>query len=542
MRIPSVVGCLLLSVISSCSGPDSLSSEEELTFPKGFRFGSATAGFQVEMGCPSVARAECEFPSDWTDYVTRPELVAKKNLYLSGDPPSSGPGFYELYPQDIARAADELHNNALRLSIEWGRVFPNPTDGIEGYEALRKAADPRALAFYHRVFSELKKRNMTPLVTLIHYVLPTWIHDAYGCHTNFAGCKNRGWLDRDRMLKESAKYAAFLGKEFGAEVDDWATENEPFTAVIIAGYLFQTEQRTHPPAVVLETDAARAVLLAEIEGHARMYDALKAADIADADGDGRPARVGLVYNLQAVAPADPQNPLDVQGTKNFDYLINRVFLNATIKGDLDQNLDGKTIHRTDLAGRMDFLGVNYYARNLVQGSERSFLPQLSPLLTFNVLTVEYDWNYPRGLYEVLDSVKGFGIPLMVTETGVEDGSDSGSAAAWVVRSLTWVSRAISDGIPVEGYYYWTLMDNYEWNHGMKIKMGLYAVDPADPKKARKPRRAVPAYGQIAQSQRIPKALSEQYPSPREESDKGGSKVPTTSRIGDAVGVRLVALQ
>ena len=489
------------------------------------------------MGCPKTANADCEFPSDWTDYVTRPELVAQKNLYLSGDPPSRGPGFFELYPQDIARAKQELHSNALRLSIEWGRVFPNPTDGINGYEALRKAADPKALAFYHGVFSALRQNGIKPLATVIHYVLPAWIHDAYGCHTNFSGCKNRGWLDHDRILSEAAKYAGFLGREFGAEVDDWATENEPFTAVIIAGYLFQTEQRTHPPAVVLESDAARAVLNAEIEGHARMYDALKAADTADADGDGQAARVGLVYNMEAVAPADPQNEIDVSGAKHFDYLLNRVFLNATIRGDLDANLDGKTVHRTDLAGRMDFLGVNYYARNVVQGSPKSFLPQLSPLLNFNILTVEYDWNYARGLYEVLDSVKGFGIPLVVTETGVEDASDSGSAAAWVVRSLTWVSRAIADGIPVEGYYYWTLMDNYEWNHGMNVKMGLYAVDPNDPQKTRRARRAVPIYGQIAQAGRIPKELTDQYKEPRDPPHSDGGTTPTAIRIGAAAKAR-----
>ena len=89
---------------------------------------------------------------------------------------------------------------------------------------------------------------------------------------------------------------------------------------------------------------------------------------------------------------------------------------------------------------MDFLGVNYYARNVVQGSPKSFLPQLSPLLNFNILTVEYDWNYARGLYEVLDSVKGFG------DSACGDRDRRGrcqrfrQCAAWVVRSLTWVSR------------------------------------------------------------------------------------------------------
>ena len=94
-----------------------------------------------------------------------------RDSYLSGDPLSSGPGFYELYKSDIALVATELHNNSLRLSIEWGRVFPKATDGIDGYEDLKRAADPKALAFYHSVFSELKKRQIRPLVTVIHLSL-----------------------------------------------------------------------------------------------------------------------------------------------------------------------------------------------------------------------------------------------------------------------------------------------------------------------------------------------------------------------------------
>ncbi|HMU38663.1 MAG TPA: family 1 glycosylhydrolase [Pseudomonadota bacterium] len=488
--------CFALSV--ACESPP-----EKSEFPKDFRFGTAIAGFQTEMGCPSVPKAECEYASDWAEYVTRPELRAKPGLYLSGDPLSAGPGFFELYPQDIALAAQQLHNNSLRLSIEWGRVFPTATDGINDMDALKQAASKPALAFYHRVFSELKKQGIKPLVTLIHYALPTWLHDAYGCHVDLAGCKNRGWLDRARIVRESAKYAAFLGREFGGEVDDWATLNEPFTAVILAGYVFPTEQRTQPPAVVLEAEAARAVLLSEIEAHARMYDALKGADRMDAAGDQTPVRVGVVYNLQAVAPVDPENPLDVEGAKHFDYLLNRVFLNATIEGDLDEKLDGEKVHRQDLAHRMDFVGVNYYARNVIPGSAKALLPSLSPLTTFNFLTLETDFHYPRGLYEVLVSLKEKGLPLIVTETGVEDAQDSGKSAAWVSDSLSWVLRAISEGVRVEGYHYWTLMDNYEWNHGMRIKMGLYAVSPNDPQKKRIARKGVSVYSQIAQTRMLP---------------------------------------
>src|SRR5437870_5696791 len=93
-------------------------------FPQDFLFGTAIAGFQADMGCPTVARAQCEdSASDWYQWITRPELVGDGSLHLNGDPPTAGPGFFELYRQDIDRAAAEVHSNALRLSIEWSRIF-----------------------------------------------------------------------------------------------------------------------------------------------------------------------------------------------------------------------------------------------------------------------------------------------------------------------------------------------------------------------------------------------------------------------------------
>jgi beta-glucosidase/6-phospho-beta-glucosidase/beta-galactosidase len=512
-----------LLVLAGCSGapasaptvdasvPPDLA--EVLTFPSTFRFGTATAGWQVEMGCPTVDKAECQFGSDWTDYVTAPSLIANKGLYIAGDPPSYGPGFYELYGTDIANAAGQLHNDSLRLSIEWGRVFPNATDGITGYDALKKVANPKALAFYHAVFAALKAKGMKPYVTVIHYVLPSWIHDAVVCHDDLDHCKNRGWLDHDRILAEVAKYADFLGREFGGEVDDWASLNEPLTAVILAGYLFQTPARTQPPAVTLRVAEAKAAMVAEIEGHARIYDALKAADTVDADGDGKAARVGIVYNLQSAAPSDPTDPTDVKGAKNLDYLMNKVFLNAIIKGDLDANLDGNTVHRADLEKRVDVLGVNYYARVTVSGTDTSTLPMVSPLLTFQILAAQYDYGYARGIYEVIDGAKGYGVPMVISETGFEDPNDKGDSAAWVARTLVWVKRAMLAGAPVEGYYYWSLMDNYEWNHGMAVRMGLYAVDPKDPMKTRKPRSAVALYGRIAGERNIAADVLTKYPTP-----------------------------
>ncbi|MEN9796559.1 MAG: hypothetical protein RL653_255, partial [Pseudomonadota bacterium] len=272
--------------------------KEPPPFPADFTWGAAVAGFQVDMGCPTLPPERCEDrASDWYAFITGERFLSQS--YMVGDAPSKGPGFWELYPEDLRRAKEEIGLEGFRMSVEWSRVFPTATDGIEGYEALKAAANPEALATYHAIFAELKARGIKPFVTLHHYTLPTWIHDAVGCNADLSACTERGWLDKERTVREISKFAAFAAREFGGEVDEWATLNEPL-ALSLPGYVQPGKDRANPPAVSLQFEAFKAVTLAMIEGHARMYDAVKAADTADADGDGSSSRVGLVYNLAPV--------------------------------------------------------------------------------------------------------------------------------------------------------------------------------------------------------------------------------------------------
>lgn len=446
--------------------------------PPGFLVGTAIAGFQTEMGCPTIPAAQCEDrASDWYAWITQPSLLNDPTTYLAGTPPSGGPGFFETYPQDLDRAATDLHSNALRLSIEWSRVFPVSTIGVQD---LRSVASRDALAYYHSLFSAMKAHGLTPFVTLDHYTLPAWLHDAAGCHADIDRCHPRGWLE-PAAVGEAARYAGFVAAEF-PEVQLWATLNEPFTAVVLAGYLTPSADRTNPPGVAFRWAEAKAVYAALVAAHARMYDAVKAASAH--------AQVGIVYNVQAVSPKNPSRREDVQSASDTAYLMNAMFLNAVVRGDFDAGWNGRTTHRDDLAGRMDFIGVNYYVRATVEGLGSSIFPDQSPYLTFNPFTLSLVPD-AQGLSEVLDFLKNFGKPIYVTETGIEDAQDTGKAADWISTTMKIVRQTKAD---VRGYFYWTLMDNYEWNHGMTWKLGLYAVDPNDPSKTRVPRtRAIAAF-------------------------------------------------
>ena len=406
-----------------------------------------------------------------------------------------------------------LRSNAFRLNIEWSRIFPNPTFGIEGYDNLRAIADQRAIDHYHAVFTAMHKAGLTPNVTLNHYTLPVWIHDGVGCRENIHTCSPRGWLDTGVTVREIAKFAGFVAREFGADVDLWVTENEPFS-VILPGYLMPTPTRTNPPALPLKTAEFKTAMIGLIEAHARMYDAIKAEDQVDADGDGQAAQVGVIYEVLPVYPMDPTNDLDKTAAVNIYYLWNTVFLDATILGMLDQNLNGTPAFRDDLAGRMDFLGINYYGRTLVSGTKKSFLPSLSPLATFNPLTANYRDEYPRGIYEATSTLYDrYHIPMYITENngGCDQTNDGDQEKRYLVEHMSWLWFAMQQGIDVRGYFFWSLIDNFEWNQGMGLPCGLYGIDRNDPLKTRTPRSIVSTFQEIARAHGVPPDLAAKYP-------------------------------
>ena len=513
-----------LALATACSsggdGPSS-SSRSAITgarpLPPDFRLGAAIAGFQAEMGCPTIAPAQCEDRhSDWYQWITTPRIVKNPLLHMSGDPPASGPGFFELYEDDARRAGDELHGDSLRTSIEWSRIFPRPTFGIDGYAPLRAAADPAALDYYHRVFAALRAHGLEPLVTINHYTLPTWIHDGAGCNADFSDCRARGWAAPDVIVPEIAKYAGFVAREFGGEVDSWATLNEPFSAVVLPSYFLPSATRSNPPGLYLRGDLAKIATTAMITAHARMYDAIKANDVVDADHDGRAAWVGLVYAVSQIDPLT-NDARDAVAAEHARYLFNDVFLNAVARGELDEEWNGVTVARPDLAGRLDYLGVNYYFRLQVQslGFAIPGTGLVSPYLDFNVFNVKSDGRYPQGIYSVLRDLTRFGLPLVVTETGIDQGASASpdDGPWWYVNTLSWVLKARAEGVDVRGFYGWTLTDNYEWNHGMALKFGLYAVDPADPTKARVRRPSGDVLARIGATRSVPADLAQKYGAP-----------------------------
>lgn len=502
MTHPSTLLTLALAPLAAlaCTAPD---------FDEDFAFGAAVAGFQVDMGCPTLAPEICEDRnSDWYAFVTSTVAQARSSNFLSGDPVSLSPGFYELYEQDLDRM-QAMGLTHFRFSVEWSRIFPNSTVGITEHAALKAIASEDGLAYYRALLGAMKARNIKPLVTLHHYTMPQWMHDAVGCNQDLNNCSPRGWLE-PHMVTEIAKYAGFVARELGPQVDSWVTQNEPF-AVLLPGYLQPTEARTNPPSTSLRFEEARTVLFAMIDAHAAMSDAIKANDTVDADEDGKTAEVGLVYNITPIHPKDPERALDQRAARNIDHLFNGLFLDAILLGVLDDDLDGTGEPQVRLQNKTDFLGVNYYTRAILSGENDSLFPDFSPLATFDPLTLEQGAVYPEGMYEVLMKVHQEypGVPMVISENGVDVGLYP-QTDRFLVEHMQQMLRAMKDGADVRGYYYWSLVDNYEWNHGLNMRFGMFEVDVDNPMKPRTARPIVDVYRQIIEAQGISGALKAQF--------------------------------
>jgi beta-glucosidase len=432
--------------------------------PPGFFFGVATSAYQIEGGAHT----------DWTEWEGgrypdgTPHVADGANAARAADS-------WNLWPKDVA-AAQALGANMYRLGVEWARL--EPTEG---------AWDETAAARYREMFAALRAAHVEPMVTLYHFTLPPWV-------------AARGGWDWDGAPGALAAFARRAGAAFGGQVDWWITLNEP-NVYVAKGYL----AGQWPPGA---KDPARAVraLAAFERAHGLMTEALRAADRTDADGDGHATRIGIAHNVRVFDPAS-WNPIDRYAAHAADDFYNQQFLDAVARGRLHAKLP-RTAEIDEpfapLAGSFDFLGLNYYTRELTVGhlfGAKHYVPTTAPDRPKN----DMGWEiYPEGLYRLLKRFAGAGWPIFVTENGVADAR--GDRRPDFLRAHIYaMDRARSEGVNVIGYLYWSLIDNFEWSHGYEGRFGLYTIDFAgDPTLARRPTPAVETFREGARNLRAPR--------------------------------------
>ncbi len=427
--------------------------------PPTFLLGAATSAHQIEGGTHN----------DWTAW--------EKGRYPDGQPHVQGGASaaraadsWNLWQSDIA-ALQLLGANVYRLGIEWSRL--EPAEGVW---------DQASADRYRQMLQSLVAAHIQPMVTLYHFTLPTWVADRGGWE----------WFGAPAAF---AAFAARAGTAFGASVDLWCTINEP-NVYVAKGYL----AAQWPPGV---KDPRRAgeVLRALMKAHALATAALRQADVADADGDGRATRIGIAQNLRVFDPAT-SNPIDgvVAGIAAAFY--NDSFIDSVARGRIHVSIPGAIDIDEPfpaLAGTFDYLGVNYYTREFVIGHLRGpdhYVPTAPPDLPRN----DMGWEiYPEGLYRLLMHYRSYGWPLLVSENGIAD--NGGERRSDFIRAHIYaLDRARAEGADVIGYIYWSLMDNFEWSHGYRGRFGLFSIDfDFDPSLTRRPTAAVPTFQEAARA-------------------------------------------
>jgi beta-glucosidase len=478
-RAPLFVCALVAAACSST--PDTPPAPDVVTFPPGFMWGSATAAFQVEAN---------DNHTDWSHWVTLPGKI--KN----GDTPDpNGPDALNHIDDDVALLV-ATHQNAYRFSIEWGRIYPT-LDAFNNDTPYQVALDA-----YSLVLSKLKAAGITPMVTLQHFTLPDWLSDVTD------PSNPQGW-ERPGVVDQFATFCSRMAKYYGDRVDWWITINEPLN-VVVGGYI----QGSLPPGLVLDTDRGFAVAKTEVRAHAACYDAIHAADTVDADGDGVPAMVSLAKHVRTFHPYDDTDPADQAAADHVRYVYNEWFLNAVVHGDWDDDLDGTLtsspadVHADPtLVGRADYLGINYYSDTLISASRGVIVPVINASVYESFMPTtrpktDFGWDiYPEGLGTVLDEVKPYGLPVVITENGIADEGDV-MRARFIAEHLYQAGWAIQRGVDLRGYFHWALVDNFEWANGFCPHFGLASYDLTT--KARTLRQSAQTYASIIQAGSVAK--------------------------------------
>jgi beta-glucosidase/6-phospho-beta-glucosidase/beta-galactosidase len=455
--------------------------------------------------------------SDWWSFTHDRGLI--EDGVVSGDRVERGPGFWRRWPTDLDLARNRLDNNAIRLGVEWSRVFPRSTAGVRTMRGLDEIANRAAVRRYGQILRGARRRGLRVMLTLNHFTLPVWVHDPLAVREAFEGVgpdddmprglKRAGWLSRS-TVREFRKFASYSARKFGRHVRLWATVNEPLVTVSQGFVSIPGVTGTKAPAILNFAAALEGVENLGL-ANAAAYDAIHAHD--------RAARVGFVVNLLDWRPSDPAKPEDITAAAHADQIYNRSFMDAAVDGWYDTDADGVRddgeVH-ADRRGKADFVGVNHYSPAYATKTEPitpriplfDFVPQIAFRGTANpsgpecpTTCTEFGWEIdPVGLANVVKEAASYGKPVYVTENGIDDANDD-QRPDYLLGYLRALHGAIADGADVRGYFHWSLLDNFEWAEGFAGRFGLFSFNRRT--LARTMRPSAKLFARISRTNRVP---------------------------------------
>jgi beta-glucosidase len=417
-------------------------------FGKKFTWGTATAAYQIEAAHDDDGKS----PSIWDTFTNKPRRtrdIGNANNAVN---------FYHRYNQDL-NINKNLNFNAFRFSLSWSRILPDGTGKV----------NQKGLDFYHRVIDTCLNKGMEPWMTIYHWDLPQILED------------KGGWTNRN-IVDWFAEYSSVVTKAFGDKVKNWCVLNEPMSFVGL-GY-FMGYHAPGKRGVKNFLPAAHHATLCQAEGGRIIRNNV------------RNANIGSTFSTSYVEPLKEKES-HFKASLRMDAVLNRLFLEPALgmgyPYDTIPALDQIEKHflsgdEEKMAFDFDFIGVQYYFRTIARFSLfppilfARDVPARRRDVPMNTMQLEV---YPHGLYEILrkfsayDQIK----KLVVTESGVcfhdtfQDGQvHDVKRINYFQETLKSLKKAKDEGVPVDGFFAWTLMDNFEWSEGFEPRFGLVYVD------------------------------------------------------------------
>ena len=404
---------------------------ERVYFPNNFMWGTATAAHQVEGNNTN---------NNWYAWEHQKDSNGKSRIH-NNDKSGIAANHWNLYRDDISLMND-LGVGYYRFSVEWSKI--EPENGI---------INEKALEHYRDVCIALIDSGLTPVITLHHFSHPIWFEEL-------------GAFEKEENIEYYIRFSELVFNKLSDVVPIWCTINEP-AVYVTQGYF----NGVFPPGKK-DPLLAGYVMRNLLNAHVQVYQRLKSLP------NGKNVQIGLVKNITQLDPLRRWHILDWY----FSGILNDVFTNSTLnlfsKGEFDFYLPAManvSYKNYDAINSLDFIGLNYYSRWHVKGQLNLAEPFTFELRPQDIQTDMPYAIYPEGFYKAVKTIAKLNVPIIITENGIADDKDD-RRSLFIKRYLYALFKTIEEGYDIQGYFYWSLMDNFEWAEGYMMKFGLYDVD------------------------------------------------------------------
>ncbi len=429
---------------------------ESIFFPSDFLFGTATAALQIEGG---------DTNNNWYRWAQQGHIKDNTSPLRAND-------HWKRFKEDIELLA-ELGVQTHRMGLEWSRIEPEP--GRFSQEGIDHYAEEISL---------LKKHNIRPLVTLYHFSHPLWFED-------------KGGWENEESISDFLRYVRFIVEKLKPLVSDWVTINEP-NVFLSYGYVLGTWPPGKQDSQAM-LRAAKNLVLAHLKAYMAIHELYQ--------GEKETPLVGVAHHLRIFSPLHILSPLDHLAAALNDFVFQGIFLEGMGRGRFLPPLgSGYPLGK----GRFqDFLGINYYSRDKIQFAWNPQELFAKRLVAKKAPTNNLGWEiYPKGISLLAKRLwKIYRLPIFITENGTCDREDV-FRPQFIYDHLREVASLIASGIPIQRYYHWTFIDNFEWIEGESAPFGLFANDYQT--QTRTWRKSAEFYQEICKKKTITEKMIQKY--------------------------------